>query len=371
VADDRAADHAHHDPELIAALLDRDTTATERSSAEARLASCPACAALHADLIALAQAARTLPPPVRSRDFMLTAADAARLTAVPAGEPGVAAARLTGVMTVRPDTAAHATHDTVLVASLADRTLAASDRAAAQTLIDACDRCAELHADLTAIATATRAMPTPARTHDYMLTASQAAQLRGSPWRRFLGALGSPRDALSRPLAIGLTTLGIAGLLVATAPSISMGGAASAGASLAPPAASSEAGAPARGLAGGPAITSTDLTGEGATETAGAQPAALPVAASSPQPDRLGSGVYGQDQPSPATVFAPVTNGSGKGTDTGAAEATPGGPLQGLRDDTAVAPGGASSLSLVSAALLAVGLALFGIRWVARRLGDR
>ena len=39
-------------------------------------------------------------------------------------------------------------------------------------------------------------------------------------WRRFVAAFGSPRDVFSRPLAVGLTTLGLAGLLLASAPSI-------------------------------------------------------------------------------------------------------------------------------------------------------
>ncbi len=37
-------------------------------------------------------------------------------------------------------------------------------------------------------------------------------------WRRWLGAVGTSRDAITRPLALGFTTIGLAGLLVATVP---------------------------------------------------------------------------------------------------------------------------------------------------------
>ena len=45
--------HAEHDPLIVAALLDRDLAGEERAIAEARIASCASCAALHADLLAL------------------------------------------------------------------------------------------------------------------------------------------------------------------------------------------------------------------------------------------------------------------------------------------------------------------------------
>ena len=73
-----------------------------------------------------------------------------------------------------------------------------------------------------------RAMPTPARPSDYTLTERDAARLRSGGWRRFVAILGTSRDALSRPLAVGLTTLGLAGLLVSAAPSFMMGSASSA-----------------------------------------------------------------------------------------------------------------------------------------------
>ena len=66
--------HADHDPLLIAALLDTDLAATERVAAQSRIATCPECAALHADLVALSTATAALPAPARPRDFRLHAA---------------------------------------------------------------------------------------------------------------------------------------------------------------------------------------------------------------------------------------------------------------------------------------------------------
>ena len=90
----------------------------------------------------------------------------------------------------------------------------------AEALVAGCSLCAQLHADLVALGAAARAMPTPARPRDYVLTPADAARLRPSGWRRVVAAFGTARDGFSRPLAVGLTTLGLAGLLVTTVPSI-------------------------------------------------------------------------------------------------------------------------------------------------------
>lgn len=379
MADDRT-NHDRHDPLLIAALLDRDASATERTEADDRRRSCPDCAALYADLLALAGAVRELPAPVRGRDFVLTAADAERLAGERVGEPSPTATRLTGVMTIRPETADHAAHDTLLVASLADHSIGEPDRAAAHALIDACDRCAELHADMVSLVAATRRLPTPARPQDYTLSAGQAARLR-SPWRRFVGAIGSPRDALSKPLAVGLTTLGLAGLLVTALPSMSLGGASSAGGPVALPAATSAVGAPARVSGAAPeASGASDLSGEGATAAGASAPSVpaagtnvspvqRPEAVGSPLPDG-GGAIQSQSQPSPATVVAPLINGSGKAIGSGDAGSAPTGQqatLDGARSSTPGAP----PLSLISVALLAVGLVLFGIRRAVGRSAGR
>ena len=231
-------DHGDHDPELIASLLDGDLAGSELARAQLLVVACPSCAALHADLLALSIATRAQAAPARPRDFLLTAADAARLRA----EPDAANARLASVMTDQPTSSAHATHDTTLVASLADHSLAASERTAAEALVASCGECAALRADLVSLKVAIRAMPTPPRPIDYTLTRGQAARLRPNPWRRLVAASGSTRDGFSRQVAIGLTALGLVGLLVSSAPSVLQdqaflgGNAASSPAGEAPPA---------------------------------------------------------------------------------------------------------------------------------------
>jgi len=68
------ADHAAHDPLLIArAASDDALTPTEQATVTDRLATCPDCALLHADLVAMSAGLRTdLPLPRRPRDFRIS-----------------------------------------------------------------------------------------------------------------------------------------------------------------------------------------------------------------------------------------------------------------------------------------------------------
>ncbi|HTS14355.1 MAG TPA: zf-HC2 domain-containing protein [Candidatus Sulfotelmatobacter sp.] len=70
-------EHAGHDPLLIVRAAADDTLSpAERAAVEARLASCPACATLEADLRAIAAGLATdLPTPRRPRDFRLSPDD--------------------------------------------------------------------------------------------------------------------------------------------------------------------------------------------------------------------------------------------------------------------------------------------------------
>ena len=67
---------------------------------------------------------------------------------------------------------------------------------------------------------------TPRRPRDLLLTTGDVARLRPTPWRRLLGSIGSPRDAVTRPLAIGFTALGLVGLLLTSVPLGAVGGSA-------------------------------------------------------------------------------------------------------------------------------------------------
>ena len=111
----------------------------------------------------------------------------------------------------------HRRHDSLLIAAAVDRD---SDvrPSLVQALLAACLECARLHADLLSLALALPAAATPARPRDFTLTEADARRLRPRGLRRWLGLIGTSRDTITRPLAIGFTTLGLAGLLVATVP---------------------------------------------------------------------------------------------------------------------------------------------------------
>lgn len=74
-----ATPHSAHDELLIARLYADDVDAREREHALEMVSGCEACAALFADLAAIAEATAWLPVPPRPRDFALTEEDAARL----------------------------------------------------------------------------------------------------------------------------------------------------------------------------------------------------------------------------------------------------------------------------------------------------
>ncbi|MEO8437261.1 MAG: hypothetical protein ABI562_02305 [Chloroflexota bacterium] len=372
---ERRDGHAAHDLLMVAALLDRDAVGEDRAIAESWLTSCTPCGALHADLLALLAATVSLPTPPRTRAFTLSSADAARLAAPATGEPSVQAPRLGGVMTDL-NTPAHAAHDRMLVASLADHSIPPAERAAGETLVSSCADCAALHADLLALRTATQAMPTPSRTRDFALTRADATRLRSAGWRRFFATLGSSRDALSRPLAVGLTTLGLAGLLVATVPSVLTG---YGGATSSSPEVLSTVGGPIPG-----ASSSVDTAGSG--DGVAASPASAAAAASAaPQPVPVvpGYGVASSPGAEPSDERAAIRNqaaspapGTEAAMDGSAKGETGGAPSRGREPDLlqSVLPGpedaGFSTLVVLSGAFLIAGLSLFAIRWTARRFGD-
>jgi hypothetical protein len=106
----------------------------------------------------------------------------------------------------------HARHDPLRVAEAVDR----GGRLA--PVLRFCDPCGQLYADLVALTTALSLAAIPSRPRDYTLRATDAHRLRYGGLRAWLSVLGSKRDALSRPLAIGLTTLGLGGILLTAIP---------------------------------------------------------------------------------------------------------------------------------------------------------
>ena len=136
-------------------------------------------------------------------------------------EPGRPPARQSGEMSTRnhgPDAGSHDRHDRLLVAAAAAGDLAGPELARAEALLATCPDCRVLHAELLAIATATRHLPAPVRppAMDFRITPDRAAELaRGGLWRRLLRPFGRPGSGTIRPLAAAFTTLGLAGLMLA------------------------------------------------------------------------------------------------------------------------------------------------------------
>ena len=264
----------------------------------------------------------------------------------------------------------HPEHDPTLIARLAAADLAPNDREAARAraLLTDCPDCAELYADLLAIAAATAALPAPHRTRDFRLTDADAARLRQAGWRGALARLGSPGFAFTRPLATGLATLGIAGLLLATLPTVLLGSAGSAsertlstvGNSVGGGAYSDQGSTAAPAYA--PALSSpgigTDSNGSGGA------PSAAASAAAAPRPSAA-----------PASAAPPVPAAS-EGTKAGGALSASPEPY--ATDSTGALPqavsasaaegGGPSPLVVVSVVLLLAGLGLGGLRLIARRV---
>jgi len=116
----------------------------------------------------------------------------------------------------------HATHDLLLVAAFAAGDLEAADRTRAEAVVAGCAECSVLAADLVSIARATAEMPMPRRPRDFFVSPADAERLRPHGLRRLAAAIAGPRVQLARPLAGGLMMLGVAGLLVASLPGLSL-----------------------------------------------------------------------------------------------------------------------------------------------------
>jgi hypothetical protein len=242
----------------------------------------------------------------------------------------------------------HSEHDPLLVAAFAAGDLTAKDRDAAAMVVSDCPDCRELHADLAAIARATATLPAAPRSRDFRLSAADAARLRPAGWRRFAAGLASPRLAFTRQLGVGLTTLGIAGLLFTVLPgvSVSMGGAA--GASAAPSSAPMQALEP-----------RTEAAGAGASPAASAGAAAAPDQVSADSSARMSAG--GQIQASPA----PASGSRDRSSDDQFQSYSPY-----LAATTPIAPD-IPPLLVASLLAIVVGLALLIARRLARRFAGR
>lgn len=251
----------------------------------------------------------------------------------------------------QPNPSDHSQHDVLVVAAFADRGATGEEADRARAQIAACTDCAALHADLVSLATATRQLPPIERPRDFRLRPVDAQRLRPNLIRRLFGSFGTPRDGFSRPLAAGLTTLGLAGLMLGILPgTLSLGGATSGGAAAASqaPMEAPAAGAPAPQVA--PA----------ASEAAGGAPEAQP------SPDDLEQHFAGDRA---ALELRPDNAGEleadGYSPLMAAGESAGSATRNSVADDSA----GASQLVVISGTLLIIGLGLFALRWTSRRFG--
>jgi hypothetical protein len=280
--------------------------------------------------------------------------------------------------------AAHARHDTFLVAAHAAGDLSGASRSAAELQIATCTACSALHDDLRAITGATQSLskvtiPASASGRDFRLTPEQAARLnRGRGWRRLLEPLAGSAGAWTRPLAAALTTIGLAGILLTTVLP-GMGGLAggSAAASAAPAAPeqltvqSAPTAAPAPAAGG---VPDTDAGAAGATSGPSTAVDQFGPAAN-PSPEAATGSAFGRN----STTEAPGPPKAAAST-TAPAYAAGGAPVQSAGAPTSNAQDGmkyeplepssspSSLLSIASVVLIVAGLVLFGLRFVARRL---
>jgi hypothetical protein len=109
------------------------------------------------------------------------------------------------------DHGSHARHDRFAIAD-------AIGGGAFPSTIGSCPACRALHVDLLTLQRAVRAARVPGRTRDLRLTLADASRLQRQRWQRLVAMIGTPRDALTRPLALSFTGLGLAGLLLTAVP---------------------------------------------------------------------------------------------------------------------------------------------------------
>ena len=263
----------------------------------------------------------------------------------------------------------HDRHDRFLVAALAAGDLEGRALTDAEELVVACADCAELLADIRTIAAATAALPLMPRPTDFRLSPDTAERLSARGWRGILVRLADTRFGFSRPLAVGLTALGLVGVIAGSIPG-AMGGAGSGG-------------APAQPANGNAYNVSENQSG--APAGAAAPPASAVPAAREPVPASQAAVAAGSPAP---TVLYPAAASPGPQHDTASAAPSTA-PYEGFAAVPSPqstrsgqqTPGGLLSLSsqspgpplllVGSLVLLLIGLGILGTQWVATKLTNR
>lgn len=284
-----------------------------------------------------------------------------------------------------PSTAA-AEHAALIVA-LDAGDLDGPEQDRATSLAVACPGCGSLLADLAVLRAATAELPAAPRFRDYSLTDADAARLRPSRWAGLIGWLAGP-SSNTRPLAGALAVLGIAGLLLNTAPGLFGGTATSLSTVGAPITAPVEAGSASAAAAAGDAglgaasgvaqsVTPTTLTAPAGAAGVQSPPSAAPDA-------RATFGAAVLPAPSAAAAIAPspfaITNPAPTtiptaGVLAGPPTAATAGPAAASSVANDSVPKAASPVTpvertvalLVSLSLLVAGLGLFAASRALRR----
>jgi hypothetical protein len=235
---------------------------------------------------------------------------------------------------------AHAEHDAVLIAALAAGDLGEGEQRRARSLVATCPACAALAADLESIRSATTAsnLVVPPRPRSFVLSPGDASRLQRGRWRQLLSGLGGGLSGGLRPLAAGLTTLGLAGLLLST---LSVGP--STGGDLGPMRSTQVAASEAPTAAGAPADASAQASLAPEIEQASSAPGGSVNALGSAYPDAS------QPDVSRPPTLSPAPSASAQAPATGPDDPRP--------DRT----GGPSPLVVLSTFLLAAGLGLFAV----------
>jgi hypothetical protein len=258
-------------------------------------------------------------------------------------EPGGADGRQADVIPA----SSHDSHEPLDIAAFAAGDLEGPDRDRVRRLVEACGGCRALHADLIAIASATRADP-PAvlpRTADFRLTDGDVARL-ANPLGRLRAWLAGPRGAITTPLAAGLATLGIAAILVS----------------------------------GVPFATTTSDDGGAPAAAPEAQPLASPAAGAQASSDVVGAAGRVEDEndaaaessahpfwaASPGTIAAPSLEVKGASPELGDDGTTQ--SREGTTALAADATGGPSPMLVLGIVLVGAAVVIVSLRPVARRL---
>jgi hypothetical protein len=252
----------------------------------------------------------------------------------------------------------HHDHDLELIAALAAGDAQGRVHAQATELVTRCPDCRTLRDDLVALSTALAAMPAPRRRRDYRLTPAQAAALSPTGWRRFLGVLGGSGFGFATPLGTAMATLGLAGLLLTTLPSMLPAGS---GGTAAGPEAATSASSPAK----------IEMTAPSASSAASTHPQPQGEAPAASASGQAYAGVQATTGTRGAAATDEPGSAAGAAGDTSQAGATPvpepDTAATSTTDAASARPADQTAVILAGLAILA-GLGLVALRWTARRL---